>query len=191
MTFGIDWQATVETMRFGASQRLEQLDVQEFFVAVKMQQLRCSAVLQSTRRHDVQAIGSRDMVVDKLLTDDEIVALFRLIDSRGDGLVTSQMVIAFLEGGTSAQAAGGSTADKPQTDCKLGLEAFSQAMRRLAFSTGDQLADGETEALFAAIDSGGKGCISAQDFIVFLGGASLRSALDKLRVQASDAPNGP
>jgi Ca2+-binding EF-hand superfamily protein len=170
---------------------MSRLDIQEFFVAVKMQQQRRSAVFQSTR-HNVQASRSRDVVANKLLTDDEIVALFRLIDSHGDGLVTTQMVTAFLDGGTSGQTVEASATDSTKTDtCKLGLEAFSQAVRSLALSSSDLIADGEVEALFAAIDSGGSGCISAQDFTAFLGGASLRSALDKLQVHPSGAQNSP
>eukprot|EP01043_Picozoa_sp_COSAG02_P073808 COSAG02_NODE_14511_length_1264_cov_1.092704_1_plen_103_part_10 len=103
-----------------------------------MQQQRRSAVLQSSR-HNTDALRSRDMVVRKLLTDDEIVALFRHIDSRGDGLVTAQMVVAFIQGDTSNQdVVETSTNDKAATDtCKLGLEAFSQAVHSLALSTGD------------------------------------------------------
>lgn len=153
-----------------------------------MQQQRRSAVLQSTR-HNADASRSRDVVVRKLLTDDEIVALFRYIDSRGDGLVTAQMVVAFLQGDKSDQdVVETSTNDKAATDtCKLGLEEFSQAVHSLALSTSDQIASGEVEALFAAIDSFSVGCISAEDFTAFLGGASLRSALDQLQAH----PTGP
>ena len=113
------------------------LDIQEFFVAVRMQE-HGRRRIHTPNRHD-------DITVK--LTDGEVLALFRAADTKSKGSICVTELERFLSGPPAHAATSGDV-----------LERVSDAMRVAAYRT-------DWDELFDAYDTDGNGTLDFEGFL--------------------------